>query len=127
MSALEMGAMRMSAMRMSAMVSARRGTACGLALLTLATGMLTTAEVRTSLLLYLTVAFVLAAPGWAIACYLRITQPALLWSVASGLGIALGILVAQVMVSSGYWHPWGAMLGFEALTLAALMHHAVKR
>ena len=73
------------------------------------------------------VAFVLAAPGWAIASYLRITQPALLWSVTSGLGLALGILVAQVMVSTGYWHPQGAMLGFEALTLVALLHHAVKR
>jgi hypothetical protein len=108
-------------------MSARRGTASALALLTLATGALTAAQVHTGLLLYLTVGFVLLAPGWAISCHLRITQPALLWSAASGLGLALGILVGQVMVSTGYWHPWGAMLGFEALTLAALLHHAVKR
>jgi hypothetical protein len=31
------------------------------------------------------------------------------------------------MASAGYWHPWAAMLGFEALTLAALLHQAVKR
>jgi hypothetical protein len=104
-----------------------RRTAGGLALLTLATGSLSAAQVRTPFLLYLTVAFVLMAPGWAIASHLRITQPALLWSVASGLGLALGILIAQVMVSAGYWHPWAAMLGFEALTLAALLHRAVKR
>lgn len=107
--------------------AAGRGTAGGLALLTLATASLTAAQVHTPFLLYLTVAFVLVAPGWAIASHLRITQPALLWSVASGLGLALGILVAQVMVSAGYWHPQEAMLGFEALTLAALVHHAVKR
>jgi len=111
----------------AATVSARQGTACGLALLTLATCMLTAAQVQTPLRLYLTVAFVLLAPGWALASYLRITQPALLWSVACGFGIALGILVAQVMVSAGYWHPWGVMLGFEALTLTLLVHHSVKR
>jgi hypothetical protein len=105
----------------------RQGTAAGLALLTLVTGTLTAAHAHTSLLLYLTVAFVLVAPGWAIASRLPITQPALMWSAACGLGIALGILTAQVMVSTGYWHPWGAMLGFEALTLAALMHRVVKR
>jgi hypothetical protein len=108
-------------------MSARPGTAGGLALLTLATGSLTAVQVHAPFLLYLTVAFILLAPGWAIASHLRITQPALLWSVASGLGLALGILLAQVMISAGYWHPWGAMLGFEALTLAALAHQAVKR
>lgn len=108
-------------------MSARQGTARGLALLTLASCMLTAAQVQTPLRLYLTVVFVLLAPGWALACYLRITQPALLWSVACGLGLALGILVAQVMVAAGYWHPWGAMLGFEALTLAVLVHHSVQR
>jgi hypothetical protein len=111
----------------AARMSARQGTACGLALLTLATCALTAAQVQTPLRMYLTVAFLLLAPGWALASYLRITEPALLWSVASGLGIALGILVAQVMVSAGYWHPWGAMLGFETLTLAVLLHHSVKR
>jgi hypothetical protein len=109
------------------LVSGRRGTASGLALLTLATGALTAAHAHTGLLLYLTVAFVLVAPGWALACYLRITPPALLWSVAVALGVALGILIAQVMVSAGAWHPWAAMLGFEALTLAALVHRAVQR
>jgi hypothetical protein len=108
-------------------MSARRGTACGLALLTLTAGALTAAGVHTGLLLYLTAGFVLLAPGWAIASCLRITQPALLWSVASALGLALGILTAQMMVSAGYWHPWGAMLGIEAVTLAGLLHHAVKR
>ncbi len=108
-------------------MSARKGTACGLALLTLAAGTLTAAQVDTPLRLYLTVAFVLLAPGWAVASRLRMAQPALLWSVTCGLGLALGILVAQVMVEAGYWHPWGAMLGFEALTLAVLVHHWVQR
>ena len=118
----------MSALRMSSPADVRRGTAGGLALLTLTAGSLTAARVHTPFLLILTVVFVLLAPGWAIASrFPQIMQPALLWSVASGLGLALGILLAQVMVSTGYWHPWGAMLGFEAVTLAALLHQAVRR
>ncbi len=108
-------------------MTARQGTAGSLALLTLAAGVLTAAQVQTPVRLYLTVAFVLLGPGWALASGLRITQPALLWTLAAGLGIALAILVAQVMVSAGYWHPWGAMLGFEALTLALLLRRLVRR
>lgn len=103
----------------------RRETAIGLALLTLVAGTLTAAQAGAPLLL--TVAFVLAAPGWAIASYLRITQPALLWSLAAALGISLGILIAQVMVTTGHWHPEAAMLGFEAATLAALLPQAARR
>ncbi len=108
-------------------MSAVRATAGGLALLTLVTGVLTAARVDTPVLLYLTVAFVLTAPGWKVAAWLRIGQPALAWSVACGLGLALGIVAAQVMVSAGWWHPWAAMLGLQAVTLAALVHRAVTR
>jgi hypothetical protein len=102
-------------------ITVRQRTASGLALLTLATGALTAAEVHAPAVLYLTAAFVLTAPGWALASYLRITPPGLVWPVAVALGLAVAILVAQVMVTAGYWHPWGAMLAFEGLTLTALL------
>jgi hypothetical protein len=106
-------------------VTARQRTAGGLALLTLVTAALTVAQVHAGVL-YLTIAFVLTAPGWALASYLRITPPGLAWAVAAALGLAMAILVAQVMVTAGYWHPRGAMLAFEALTLAALLPRVVR-
>ena len=107
-------------------VTARQRTAGGLALLTLVTAALTVAQAPARVLLYLTIAFVLTAPGWALACYLRITPPGLAWAVAVALGLAMAILVAQVMVTAGFWHPRGAMLAVEALTLAALLPRVVR-
>ncbi|MGH7747415.1 MAG: hypothetical protein ACREQ5_22050, partial [Candidatus Dormibacteria bacterium] len=82
---------------------------------------------HTPVRLYLTLAFVVLAPGWALAAYLRTDQPALIWSAAVSLGIAVGILVAQTMVSAGLWYPRGALLGLTGLTLATLLHHLVRR
>ncbi|MGH3495361.1 MAG: hypothetical protein ACRDQ1_19300 [Sciscionella sp.] len=108
------------------MLSTRRLTAGGLVLLTLLTGVLNLADVHTPLRLYLTLAFVVFAPGWALAAYLRTNQQALIWSVAASLGIALGIILAQTMVSSGAWHPWTAMLILDGLTLIVLVHHLMR-
>lgn len=104
----------------------RHVTAAVLAVLALLTGALTLLGVDTPVRLYLTVAFVILAPGWALTSYLHIVQPALVWSVSVGVGVALAILVAQVMVSAGFWHPWAAMLGMEALTVVLLAHHLVR-
>lgn len=104
----------------------RRLTAALLAALTLATATLTLLGVDTPARLYLTVAFVLLAPGWAVTAYLHLDEPALLWSVSVAVGVALSIVVAQVLVSAGFWHPWGAMLALEIATLAVLGHHLLR-
>jgi uncharacterized membrane protein len=105
----------------------RQAVAATLILLTLLTGVLTAADIHTSLRLWITLAFVVLAPGWALAAYLPVAEPALTWSVAVSLGIALGILVAQTMVSAGVWYPTGALLILAGLTCAALVHHLVRQ
>ncbi|HEY2764595.1 MAG TPA: hypothetical protein VGJ13_11365 [Pseudonocardiaceae bacterium] len=104
----------------------RQIVAAGLALLTLLTAGLVAADVTSPVRLYLTVAFVVLAPGWALAAYLRTDQQALIWSAAVSMGIALTILIAQVMVSAGFWHPEGGLLALAGLTLVALLHHMVR-
>lgn len=104
----------------------RRLTAALLAALTVATATLTLLGMDTPIRLYLTVAFVILAPGWAVTAYLHIQEAALTWSVSVAVGVALSIAVAQVMVSAGFWHPWGAMLALEILTVGLLGHHMVR-
>lgn len=104
----------------------RELTALGLGLLTVATVAITVAQPATPARLFLTVAFALLAPGWAAAAYLRIREPALLWSAAVALSMAISILLAQVMLSAGYWHPWAAMLGLELVTAGVLLHHVLR-
>ncbi len=105
----------------------RQVVAATLALLTLLTGVLTAADFHTPLRLWITLAFVVLAPGWALAAYFPAAEPALTWSVAVSLSIALGILVAQTMVSVGVWYPTGALLVLVGLTFAALVNHLVRR
>ena len=105
----------------------QQAVAAALALLTLVSGVLTAADVQISLRLYLTVAFVVLAPGWAVAAYVWTGPPALMWLVAVSLSIALAILVAQIMVSSALWHPGAALVFLAVLTFMMLLHHMVRR
>jgi peptidoglycan/LPS O-acetylase OafA/YrhL len=73
-----------------------------------------------------TLAFLLA-PGWVVARYLWSDRPAMEWTLSVAIGCALGILVAQVMVSTGAWHPVGALLILCAATSAGLVHHLARR
>ncbi len=101
----------------------RRITAGALLVLSLLTGLSTALDLDTPLRLYLVVAFVLLAPGWAVAAHLRADRPALEWVTAVGLGVALATLLAQTMVSARSWHPVGAMIVLTVLTAAALLPH----
>jgi len=101
----------------------RRITAGALLMLSLLTGLTTALDLNTPLRLYLVVAFVLLAPGWAMVAHLRADRPALEWVAAIGLGVALATLLAQTMVSVRSWHPVGAMVVLTVLTAAALLPH----
>lgn len=111
---------------MSPLLTTRRAVAAVLALLSLVTGELIAAHVTSPVRLYITVAFVVLAPGWALAAYLRTDQQALIWSAAVSMGIALTMLVAQIMVSAGFWHPEGGLLVLAGLTFMTLVHHMVR-
>ncbi|MGH3494037.1 MAG: hypothetical protein ACRDRL_04830 [Sciscionella sp.] len=101
----------------------RQLTALALALLTVLNGVFTTIGVHTPIRLYVTVAFLLLAPGWALAAFLRDAGPALVWSVAVCLGLAVGILLAQTMVTATFFKPALAMLALDGLTLGLLLYH----
>jgi hypothetical protein len=106
--------------------ASRRITATALIALTALTAALTAFDMQTTLRLFLTVAFVAVAPGWAAVDYLRISPASLTWITAVASGISLVILIAQVMVWTRWWHPAGALLTLCGLTLAALLHHLVR-
>jgi uncharacterized membrane protein len=107
-------------------LASRRITATALIALTALIAALTAFDVHTPLRLFLTVAFVAVAPGWAAVVYLRISPASLAWITAIASGISLVILVAQVMVLTRWWHPAAALLTLCGLTLSALLHHLVR-
>jgi peptidoglycan/LPS O-acetylase OafA/YrhL len=104
-----------------------RITATVLLVLTVVTGACVVLDVRGDFRLPLTLLFVLFAPGWAIANYLRMDRPSLVWSVSAAVGGSLAIITAQIMVTTGRWHPVGALLLVCALTVVLLVHHLVRR
>lgn len=107
-------------------LTVRQATAIALCALSGLTAALTLIDMPTPARLYLTVAFVILAPGWALTAYLRIEQPALVWSASVSIGVALVLVVAQTMVSAGFWHPWAAMLALELGTVGILVHHLIR-
>lgn len=72
-----------------------------------------------------TVAFMLLGPGWAVAGFLRSVSPALSWSVAAGVGCAVGGLGGEAMLLLGVWHPVGALYVLAAVCVPLLVRHAV--
>jgi len=73
-----------------------------------------------------TTTFVLLGPGWALAGYLRTPSLAERFVVAAGTGVALGILAGQVMAVGAIWHPVGLLYVVAALSVPALVRHAVR-
>jgi uncharacterized membrane protein len=102
----------------------RQVSAVALIALTVETGITTLGSATGSWRLLLSTAFVLLAPGWAVAAYLRSARQSLVWTVAAGAGLSIGILVAQTMVIAHSWHPRVALLGLVAATLPVLLHQA---
>jgi hypothetical protein len=109
-----------------AVVGLRRATASGLLVLTVVTGVLILADVQTPARLFVTLAFVLLAPGWAIAAFVRPARPSLTWSVAVAVGISVSIVIAQLMVNLHQWTPTPAMLALTGGTAPLLLHHLLR-
>lgn len=102
-------------------VTERRATAAALLALTSVSLLLTAWGAAGTALLYVNTAFVLLAPGWAVTARLRISPRSLAWTTAVGAGISMTLLVAQLMISTHWWHPTGALLALAALTFVALL------
>jgi hypothetical protein len=69
----------------------------------------------------LSVVFYLAVPGWAVVGWLDLEDEILSWTLAIGLSVAIGILVAEAMLWAHAWNPDAAFgcLAFAATALLA--------
>jgi hypothetical protein len=72
-----------------------------------------------------TVGFLVLGPGWAAAGFLRRAPAAHVWLLTVGVGVAVTLLVGQIMVSSEYWRPDLALYIITGLSVPFLLRHAV--
>jgi hypothetical protein len=72
-----------------------------------------------------TIAFLVLGPGWAAAGFLRRAPAAHVWLLTVGVGVAVTLLVAQIMVSSAYWRPDLALYAITVVSVPFLLRHAV--
>ncbi|NMI02304.1 hypothetical protein [Pseudonocardia acidicola] len=118
-SAAELTRARM-ARRVVALVLVLAGLlACALSLLNVTGG------VVGNLRFLVTTAFLLLGPGWAAAGFLRRAPAAHVWLLTIGTGVAATLLVGQIMVSTGWWHPAGALYLMTVISVPFLLRHAV--
>ena len=75
--------------------------------------------------LLVTIVFLILGPGWAAAGFLRRAPAAHVWMLTVGVGVSATLLVAQVMVSTGYWRPAVALYVMTAASVPFLLRHAV--
>ncbi|MEV6902809.1 hypothetical protein [Amycolatopsis sp. NPDC051372] len=99
----------------------RRAVAAVLLGLTATVLLLAAFRVTSEVRLYLDVAFVLLAPGWAVAVHVRLATHALEWITAIAIGVSGTLLLAQVMVSTHWWHPTVGFVVIAAATFLALL------
>ena len=93
--------------------------ACGLNVANVAGGAL--GEFR----LLVTIGFLLLGPGWAAAGFLRRAPAAHVWLLTLGVGTAVTLIAAQIMVSLGLWYPSVALFAVTLLSVPFLLRHAV--
>jgi hypothetical protein len=72
-----------------------------------------------------TVGSLVLGPGWAAAGFLRRAPAAHVWLLTVGVGVAVTLLVGQIMVSTGFWRPDLALYAITALSVPFLLRHAV--
>jgi hypothetical protein len=72
-----------------------------------------------------TVGFLILGPGWAAAGFLRRAPAAHVWLLTVGVGVAVTLLVGQIMVSAAFWRPDLALYAITAVSVPFLLRHAV--
>ena len=72
-----------------------------------------------------TVGFLVLGPGWAAAGFLRRAPAAHVWLLTVGVGVAVTLLVAQIMVSAAFWRPDLALYVITVVSIPFLLRHAV--
>jgi len=72
-----------------------------------------------------TIGFLVLGPGWAAAGFLRRAPAAHVWLLTVGVGVAVTLLVGQIMVTSGFWRPDLALYAITVVSVPFLLRHAV--
>jgi hypothetical protein len=85
----------------------------------------TTGGVLGDLRFILTIAFLVLGPGWAAAGFLRRAPAAHVWLLTAGVGVAVTLLIGQIMVSAAFWRPDLALYAVTVVSVPFLLRHAV--
>jgi hypothetical protein len=85
----------------------------------------TTGGVLGDLRFVVTVGFLVLGPGWAAAGFLRRAPAAHVWLLTIGVGVAVTLLVGQIMVSAAIWRPDLALYAITVVSVPFLLRHAV--
>jgi hypothetical protein len=85
----------------------------------------TTGGVLGDIRFVVTIGFLVLGPGWAAAGFLRRAPAAHVWLLTVGVGMAVTLLVGQIMVSSAFWRPDLALYAITVLSVPFLLRHAV--
>ncbi|MCW2631353.1 MAG: hypothetical protein JWR88_315 [Pseudonocardia sp.] len=93
--------------------------ACVMSLLSVGGGLLG------SIRLFVTIGFLILGPGWAAAGFLRRAPAAHVWLLTVGTGVAVTLLIAQIMVMTTAWQPAAALYLVAAVSMPVLARHAV--
>jgi hypothetical protein len=74
---------------------------------------------------FITTAFLILGPGWAAAGFLRRAPAAHVWLLTIGVGVSTTLLVAQIMVTTGWWRTDLALYAITIASVPFLLRHAV--
>ena len=85
----------------------------------------TTGGVLGDIRFVVTIVFLVLGPGWAAAGFLRRAPAAHVWLLTVGVGVAVTLLVAQIMVNAAFWRPDLALYAITVVSVPFLLRHAV--
>jgi uncharacterized membrane protein len=84
------------------------------------------ADVASPLRTMVILLFVGTVPGWSLISYLNVRHLSVTWISAVGLSISVGVLLAQVLVLTRFWHPEAAVVVLGCACVPVLAHHVVR-
>jgi hypothetical protein len=85
----------------------------------------TTGGVLGDIRFVITIGFLVLGPGWAAAGFLRRAPAAHVWLLTVGVGVAVTLLIGQIMVTASLWQPDLALYAVTAVSVPFLLRHAV--
>jgi hypothetical protein len=85
----------------------------------------TTGGILGDIRIVVTIAFLILGPGWAAAGFLRRAPAAHVWLLTIGVGVAVTLLIAQIMTSAAFWRPDLALYAITVASVPFLLRHAV--